>query len=371
MRRHKQSTDVTIVLPGITSGGAERVVTTVVNDWSMRGLSICVVLLTKDQIRFYDLNSQIEVIELNDDDLSRYSFLMRKDSLRYFILLRRFLKVRLPNTLIAFLPALNVISILATINLPIKTIVSERNDIRMRKIPIFWRMMRRILYRFADLVTINLSTNRQLLEQYVPSEKIVYLPNPVHLPHVPKQQRDRKKNILSVGRLTYQKGYDVLIPAYAKSKCRLCGWTLLIVGDGEEQGRLNNMTEHLGLQLSTFIQPSIKDLWLQHGDDSIFVMPSRFEGMPNALLEAIAHGLVPLVSDGVGDLADLISQIDERLVFPTNSQVDLTSALDWLAVEKLDKGQECPQILSVLEPYIFENSIGLWDNLVIDLLDRQ
>ena len=369
MQQAKPGVDVLIVLPGLTPGGAERVVTNVVNDWVKRGIRICVVLLTQNEHRFYNLDSQVEIVVLDDLRSSKHWVKFILGSLRHIITLRHCLVGKKPRALIAFLPALNVISLLASWNLPIRTIVSERNDIRMRRIPLFWRVMRRLTYRFADTVTINLSTNRKLLEQYVSPNKIVYLPNPVQIPPPTEREKPRKKTILAVGRLSRQKGYDLLIPAYANSRCRLNGWELLIVGDGEELSSLKNLIDHLGLQSCVFIRPPIENLWLEFGDSGVFVMPSRFEGMPNALLEAIAHGLVPLVSDGVGDLTKAIAQIDQRLVFPSNSELDLTHALDWLTVEQLDKEQTYPQVSDILVPYASRNSMPQWDRLITDLLN--
>ena len=66
MQQAKPGVDVLIVLPGLTPGGAERVVTNVVNDWVKRGIRICVVLLTQNEHRFYNLDSQVEIVVLDD-----------------------------------------------------------------------------------------------------------------------------------------------------------------------------------------------------------------------------------------------------------------------------------------------------------------
>ncbi len=372
MRQHSERTvDVLVVLPGLTPGGAERVVTNVVNDWVKRGIRICVVLTGKNEQRFYSLDSRVEVHELDDIHSSRSWFSHTFRSLRHVSTLRHCLVGKKPKVLLAFLPALNVISLLASWNLPIRNIVSERNDINRRKISLFWRVMRRITYRLADAVTINLSTNRKVLEKYVSPERIIFLPNPVKIPLHMEHKRPRKKTILAVGRLSRQKGYDLLIPAYANSKCRLDGWTLLIVGEGEELKSLRILIDCLGLQSFVFIRPPTENLWSDFGDSCFFVMPSRFEGMPNALLEAIAHGLIPLVSDRVGDLAEAIRQVDERLVFSSDSESSLTDALDWITVEQLDKEVTCRKISKILAPYEHQNSLPQWDRLITDVLNEK
>ena len=356
------------MLPGLTPGGAERVVTIVLNDWARRGISITLVLLTKTGNNYYDVAPEVEVVTLSDLTVKYRKTLSKIRLINNICALRNYLRTNRPKTLISFLPAINVISLLSTRGLGIHTIVSERNHIQLRQISRFWRVMRWLTYRFADLVTINLESNRAILNHMVSRKNILHLPNPVDMPIQSFEDLPRKRTILAVGRLSKQKGYDLLIHAYANCKCRLEGWNLVVVGDGEDRYYLNRIIQDLELSSSIELRSPTKTLWEELGDSSLFVMPSRFEGMPNALLEAIAKGLVPLVSDGVGDLANAISAVDPRLVFPSNARSQLTQSLDWLTLEQIDAGMTYPQLVQILDPYLLRNAMPLWDCLITDCL---
>jgi glycosyltransferase involved in cell wall biosynthesis len=364
----KEEKDVVIVLPGLTPGGAERVVTIVLNDWARRGISITLVLLTKTGNNYYDVAPEVEVVALSELPVKCGKTLSKIRLINSICALRNYLRIKKPKILISFLPAINVISLLSAQGLGIHTIVSERNHIQLRQISRFWRVMRWLTYRFADLVTINLESNRSILNHMVSQEKILHLPNPINMPIQFFGDRPRKRTILAVGRLSNQKGYDLLIHAYANCKCRLEGWNLVIVGDGEDRYYLNSIIQDLELTSSIELRSPTKMLWEELGDCSIFVMPSRFEGMPNALLEAIANGLVPLVSEGVGDLANAISAVDHRLVIPSNARSQLTESLDWLTLDQIDTGVTYPQLVQTLDPYLLRNSMPLWDCLITDCL---
>lgn len=103
------------------------------------------------------------------------------------------------------------------------------------------------------------------------------------------------KTVVAVGRLTYQKGFDLLLQAWAEVCRRVSGWQLAIVGDGELRSALSAQAESLGLAGCVTFVPAMKDVVAVYRDASVLAMSSRYEGFGMVLLEAQTAGL-PVVS---------------------------------------------------------------------------
>lgn len=113
---------------------------------------------------------------------------------------------------------------------------------------------------------------------------------------VPSLQAElENKRVISVGRLTYQKGYDLLIDAWKLVNARYPDWKLTIVGGGEETEQRRAQIKALGLESAVELMPPTKSIEKEYLDSSIYVLSSRYEGLPMVLLEAMACG-VPAVA---------------------------------------------------------------------------
>ena len=128
----------------------------------------------------------------------------------------------------------------------------------------------------------------------------------------------------SVGRLTYQKGFDILIQAFAMLPGTDC--FLLIVGEGEEMENLQQLSQDLGVDdrvILTDFRSDIPEL-LQIID--YYVQPSRWEGMPNTLLEAMASGR-PIIASDVDGIRELIQNNEQGWLVPPENPVSLILAI--------------------------------------------
>lgn len=104
----------------------------------------------------------------------------------------------------------------------------------------------------------------------------------------------QNKLVVSIGRLEYQKGYDLLIPIWKKVAMKHPDWQLYIYGSGSQKSRLKQLIYELGLENSIFIKSPISDIKSVILNSSIYVLPSRFEGLPMVLLEAMSLGCPPV-----------------------------------------------------------------------------
>ena len=329
--------NIVVVIPSVGSGGTERVVVNLLNTWVEEAKQVTLIVYSVPQKPFYDIDSRVEIRYLYSEDPGIFTRFVGY-TIGYVRQLRKVIMEKNPSLVLGFLPQINIAVILATWSMrSVPAIVAERNLISHRKIPMFWRFLRFCLYRRAALVTINSELNRDLLERFVPTDRIRFLPNPVRFPST-DSSISKQKIILGIGRLTYQKGFDLLIKAFKKSKIVDQGWRIQIFGEGPECQSLIRLAEAEGVsEFVSFMPPSL-DLREAWSYASIFAMPSRYEGMPNALVEAMSCGLVPVVCRGVGDLAYQIEEIDPCLVVPVNVVHQYANALRY-AVGVVDSAE--------------------------------
>jgi glycosyltransferase involved in cell wall biosynthesis len=126
---------------------------------------------------------------------------------------------------------------------------------------------------------------------------------------------------------------DVLIDALPRLSGPAAAWPVTLVGDGPERDRLQAQAKDLGVsdQLRCLGFRSDPELFL--ADAAVFVLPSRFEGMPNALLEAMAAGLAVIVTDASPGPLELVEPGVSGLVVPSDDPVALAAAMKSLAAD--------------------------------------
>jgi glycosyltransferase involved in cell wall biosynthesis len=235
--------------------------------------------------------------------------------------IRRTIQAIEPDAVLSFLTQTNIMTVLATRGLRVRTIISERNDPRLQRHRPRVEFLRRIVYRRADAVTANSKGALDALQSFVPCEKLAFLPNPLIKPASSESIDYGSPTVVTVGRLVEQKGIDVLLAAWAKIATTLPDWRLVIVGGGPLEDELKRLARDLGIEDSVNWIGQVSDPFPFLRGAQVFVMTSRFEGTPNALLEAMSCGLPAVVSDpspgpceliGVGDAAaGLIVPVDD------------------------------------------------------------
>jgi glycosyltransferase involved in cell wall biosynthesis len=142
-----------------------------------------------------------------------------------------------------------------------------------------------------------------------------------------RYQWDGHRSIVSIGRLSSEKGHDVFIQAIAALRLKSVHVNAVLVGDGPERARLEAQVERLGLcdRVNFAGHQTNPEPFLESAD--VFVLPSRSEGSPNALLEAMA-ARVPIVSTDVGGVPEIISHGEHALLVPPDSPGTLAAAID-------------------------------------------
>ena len=249
--------------------------------------------------------------------------------------LERLLQCHRPRRVVSFLSRTNMRICSALWWRDSHLVVSERNDLRKQQLPFPWPRFRRLLYRRADVLTANTAGVMDSLVPLFQARQLALLPNPLPMPVVPAAvgSAGERQGFVTVARLVPQKGIDVLIGALAQTAGPACGWMQTLVGDGPEREALELQVRQADLQKRVrFLgfRPDPQTFLLQA---SVFVLPSRFEGMPNALLEAMAAGLAVVVTDASPGPLEVVKHGVNGLVVPSDDPSALAAALDQLAAD--------------------------------------
>jgi len=247
-------------------------------------------------------------------------------------LLRDLLVRGRPVRVLSLLTRTNLLCCQALWASPGRLVVSERNDPRLQTQPFPWPRLQSWLWNRADVITANTAGVLTGLKDCYPQRagEFRLLPNPLIVAPVVVNGSGATSGrsdhcFLAVCRLVPQKGIDLLVRAYAQLPDSLrVVWPLVIVGDGPDRSLLEALAasllpagqvQFLGFQANPlgFYRPG-----------SVFVLPSRFEGMPNALLEAMGSGLSVIVSDASPGPMEVVRHGESGWVVPTE-QVELLS----------------------------------------------
>ena len=244
--------------------------------------------------------------------------------------LRRILLESRPDVVVGMLSKTNEMAVVASVGLPHRTVISERNDPAKQFVDEPWEALRELLYPAADAISANSHGALETMRAYCADEKLCYVPNPLHLPAAPSEAA-RANAVLFLARLMPQKAPDVLVEAFARFHRRVPDWRLEIAGAGPLGQELLERANAHGLANAVTFHGVVPDPSPLLARCRIFALPSRFEGTPNALLEAMAHRAACIVSDGSPGPLRLIEHEKTGLVVKTDSVDDLAAALERLA----------------------------------------
>lgn len=318
--------DLVIVVPDLSLGGAQRVVTSLAAGLTRRGVRTQIVTIAAVQANEFPQSAGVARIALGEDRASKTLWSALRNNVRRILALRRAVVQSGSGVVLSMVGGTNILAVAACATLPVHLVISERNDPSRQSLGRLWDWLRRRVYRYASTVTANSAAAIDVLRSYVPERKLALVDNPPpELP--PGAAVPREPIVLAVGRLERQKAHDVLIAAFARIAPTFPEWRLQIVGSGSLETTLRRQASDLQVADRIHWQPPVPDIWPFYQRASVFAFPSRYEGTPNALLEAMSAGLPSVISNTVPGALALVSDGREGRVVPTDAVEPLASAL--------------------------------------------
>lgn len=305
---------ILLIVSDMGLGGAQRAAATLANGFAAQGHRVELVeTFSAGGECAYHLSPQVQRVQWAGTSQRAESKLMSR--LKRLFWLRGLFRGRPGAVIISFLTDVNLAAILASLKSPVTTIVTERIYPGLMPLPAWLHWLRRRLYQYSEVVVGQTQVAAEWLKAEVPAADVRVMPNALTLPIESDQPcqlvnslvDEQAKLILAVGRLSSQKGFTELIAAYAALSDEVRSMSqLVILGEGPERFALEQQVQALNLEGNVCLPGAVGNLsdWYEQAD--VFVLSSQFEGFPNALLEAQAHGAACVSFNCLSGPADLI-----------------------------------------------------------------
>lgn len=275
------------------AGGIERVTSVVANALATKGYNVFILNLIDGKNPFFELNPNIKIDCIFSKPVSfKTHYLTTIFEIRSFIV-----KYKI-NTLIVADSISCIFTVAALIGIKkVKHICWEHFNYDYNLGLKLRDLGRKLAAKYCDIIVTLTNEDKLLWEKSLTSleAKIVTIANPTPFENIVNTPSLKHKTVLAVGRLTYQKGFDLLLEAWAKVYIRNPEWMLIIVGNGEDKHNLKTKLNKLNLIDSVKFIETTNKILDYYKNSSIFCLSSRFEGFGMVLLEAMSVGL-PIVS---------------------------------------------------------------------------
>lgn len=309
------------------AGGTERVISILTQKFAEQDFEVKIFIWRSIPV-FYALNPKIEVIDIpariGSDNLLK--------CIQWF---RNYLNHKKPDLLLCFSAPFNMLSLLTSIGLHIKTVVCERNDPRFIPFKGWQRLLRNLLYGLADRILTQTTHNKEYFPRKLQKRTEVIF-NPIFMSNDlvgSAKYHHEKKYIISVARLKEQKNQKMLIDVFSRFSKHYPEYELYIYGEGELRQDLEQQIRILNLSEKVFLPGTTNDIFHKIREADIFVLSSNFEGMPNTLIEAMCIG-IPCISTKVSGATDLITNYENGILVDVGNDDQMLEALLKLAQDE-------------------------------------
>jgi glycosyltransferase involved in cell wall biosynthesis len=357
---------IALVITGLGAGGAERVLVGMANHWAAKGIGVTLISFEPPGTpSYYPLDPGVELRQLDLKAQAGAPWRTAWQSMVRVLALRRAFRACRPDVAIAFLAKVNIITVVATRGLGLPVILSERNNPERQGFSPVWVWLRHRLYALADgFVT----PSRGVLECFPDPLRARgrVISNPVDLPPSPPA-RAGSRTLVAVGRLVEQKGFDLLLEAFASIAPGRPDWRLVIWGEGPERGRLEALRDRLGLGDRVAL-PGLTarpGQWTE--DAALFVLSSRYESFGNVITEAMASGLPVVAFDCPFGPGEIVRDGVEGVLVPPEDVAALAAALAALLADPERRVRLGAAARAGVQRFERTRVMALWDDLIAEV----
>lgn len=293
------------------AGGVERMVTKVMNAMVTRGHTVSLMTWDNDKASsYFSMSKKIKWHKLDMGNASKKAGTLLR--LRRAKAVRELMRRNATEIIVCFQDGPFMALRAYTAGMGIPVIAAERNA-PTRFDHTTARRRQNLTYhafRSAKRILVQFESYKSLYPSFL-HRRIVTIPNPVFSANEYAQpalpDANGRFRLLSVGRLGYQKNYPVLVQAFAALATSFPHWDLVLMGNGEDHSILESLISALGLSNRIFMPGTSTNISSWYTTSHLFSLASRWEGFPNALAEALAHGLPSVGFSGCAGVQELIS----------------------------------------------------------------
>ena len=358
-------------------GGAERVVSILTKYFAEDGYEVVVVTLWRAEEE-YALTEKVKRVNLEDIWQGKQMGRLQK-AVRRLWDFRKILKKEAPGLVISFCNKANFRCAYAMTGMRTPLLTSVRNDPKVDYLP-YKRAMKRMEKRASGCVFQTPDAKACFGEAFQEKSRVIW--NPIDEKYLKTNEeclqakeikiQKLKRDIISVGRLSRQKNQMLLLEAFNRIKEQLPECLVKIYGEESETGTKEKLMEYVRaheMEEQVLFMGQCSSLEKEIADASLFVLPSDYEGMPNALMEAMVLGLPVISTDcPCGGPAELIENEVSGILVPVGNTQELANAMlrvlqDGELARKL--GENAKTLAEKVSPWnIYEE----WKNYATELM---
>lgn len=343
---------LTFVTSTLHAGGSERVMSLLANTFAQRGYEVEIICINKHLV-FYPIDDKVKVW-FAEDEVQSTSILKKMGWMRKHI------KQERPDVVIAFMLEVYCVTLASLVGIHIPVISSERVDPHFfgkAKSLLRWLLLRRTTHLVVQ--------TERIKEFYSPKiqARTTIIKNPVTEKVFGLRPVEKQDRLIAVGRLAYQKNYPMMFRAFAHVHKLYPQYQLVVYGDGPQKKEIRDEITKLGMEGYIVLAGKSEYIIDELNRSRLFVMSSDYEGMSNALLEAVCVGL-PVLSTDVSGARDLISDGRNGFVVSVGDEAAFASALQRLlsSPEQMEEMGKNSKAMAV--EFKEEKIVDQWEKLI-------
>lgn len=361
--------NILFVSGNLCDGGAQRVIAVVSSALAEKGHDVSMLLYSRNE-KEYPLSSKVKVLSIGNS----YEEYSKQSEIKRLKFIRRTLKEIKPDAAIGFLEG-GYGLFLASFGMKVKKVASARIDPRVLLEQKGMRAtINRMWFRSADAVVLQTQGQKDHVTN-IPWKNKTVIANPVSEVALQCIEHDYDRpcrKIVMAGRLDEQKNYPMVLKAMERIHADYPEVTLDIFGKGAQEQALQEMITAKGLDNVVSLKGWTQNTVEEYQNSDIYVLSSDFEGMPNALMEAMAVGLPCISTDCPTGPSDLIIDGDNGYLIPVDDDIMLATRLTDL-LESTEKRREMGQKahLTLKEKFNAEVITQQWEQLLVKLVENK
>lgn len=369
--------NILILIHSMSAGGAERVTANMANYWAEKGWEVTVATIASAAGDFYALHPAVRRIALDLAADSPSPLAALSNNWRRIAAIRTMLNTIRPDVAIGMMTAASVyLSIASRCGRRCKVIGSEHVHPSHMPLGRLWTGLRAYWYGKLSAVTALTSESAQWLKENTRTTRVAVIPNAVPWPvpaqaprlAAPAPSADGQKMVLAVGRLSHEKGFDILIAVFAQLAARHPTWRLVILGEGPLRPALESQVRQAGLASRIELPGLAGNVADWYDGADLYVMSSRYEGFGNTLVEAMSHGVAVVSFDCDSGPRNIISDGTDGLLVAPGDTAALERALDRMMGDEVLRARLRAQGIGTRERFSLGKVMGMWETLFSELV---